>query len=54
MPWPNELATLLKSGLTREVEGEEEGRNLVIRRTLVRYLLLSYVPCLLQGAGAQR
>ena len=39
------MATLLKSGLTREVEGEEGG-NLRIRRTVVRYMLLSYVLCL--------
>ena len=43
------MATLLKAGITEktvEEEREEGGENLRIRRTVVRYLMLSYVLCL--------
>jgi len=49
LPWPDEVATLLKAGITEktaEEEREEGGENLRIRRTVVRYLMLSYVLCL--------
>jgi hypothetical protein len=46
LPWPDEVATLLKAGVTKgELEGKG-GENLRIRRTVVRYMLLSYVLCL--------
>ena len=44
LPWPDEVAILLKAGLTKEVG--EEGRNQRIRRTVVRYLMLAYILCL--------
>ena len=50
LPWPDEVATLLKAGITKEKEEEKEedkeGENQRIRRTVVRYLMLSYVLCL--------
>ena len=49
LPWPDEVATLLKAGITEktaEEESEEGGANLRIRRTVIRYLMLSYVLCL--------
>lgn len=46
LPWPDEVATLLKAGITKDLEGDEEGENQRIRRTVVRYLMLSYVLCL--------
>jgi len=49
LPWPDEVATLLKAGITEktaEEEREEGGENLRIRRTVIRYLMLSYVLCL--------
>ena len=49
LPWPDEVATLLKAGITEktaEEESEEGGENLRIRRTVIRYLVLSYVLCL--------
>ena len=49
LPWPDEVATLLKAGITEktvEEESEEGGENLRIRRTVIRYLILSYVLCL--------
>ena len=44
-----QVATLLKAGITEktaEEEREEGGENLRIRRTVVRYMMLSYVLCL--------
>jgi len=46
LPWPDEVATLLKAGVTKEKEEDKEGENQRIRRTVVRYLMLSYVLCL--------
>ena len=43
LPWPDEVATLLKAGIS---EKEEDKENLRIRRTVIRYLILSYVLCL--------
>ena len=43
------MATFLKAGITEKAEGEENeegGENLRIRRTVIRYLILSYVLCL--------
>ena len=39
----------MKAGITEKAEGEESeegGENLKIRRTVIRYLILSYVLCL--------
>ena len=41
LPWPDKLAMLLR-GLVR---GEPEERALLIRRTVIRYCILSYVLC---------
>jgi len=46
LPWPDEVATLLKAGITKDMEEDEEGENQRIRRTVIRYLMLSYVLCL--------
>jgi len=47
LPWPDEVATLLKAGITKgDQEGDKEGENQRIRRTVIRYLMLSYVLCL--------
>ena len=46
LPWPDEVATLLKAGVTKEKEEDKEGENQRIRRTVIRYLMLSYVLCL--------
>ena len=49
LPWPDEVATMLKAGVTEktaEEESEEGGENVKIRRTVIRYLMLSYVLCL--------
>ena len=46
LPWPDEVATLLKAGITKDMEDDEEGENQRIRRTVIRYLMLSYVLCL--------
>ena len=43
LPWPDELATFLKAAITKN---DEDGQNIVIRRTVVRYCLLSYVLCI--------
>jgi len=45
LPWPDEVATFLKVSITSNKEEQEE-QNLRIRRTVVRYCLLSYVLCL--------
>jgi len=39
LPWPDEVATMLKAALVNKDEEE----NIKIRRTIVRYLILSYV-----------
>jgi len=46
LPWPDEVATLLKAGLVNPVEGDDARQNERIRRTVVRYLVLAYVLCL--------
>merc|ERR1719260_106528 len=47
LPWPDEVATLLKAGITKgDQEGDKEGENQRIRRTVIRYMLLSYVLCM--------
>ena len=46
LPWPDEVATLLKAGLVNPVQGEDCRQNERVRRTVVRYLVLSYVLCL--------
>ena len=46
LPWPDEVATLLKAGLVNSMEGEDGRKNERIRRTVVRYLVLAYVLCL--------
>ena len=56
LPWPDEVATLLKAGITKEKEGDEdkEGENQRIRRTVIRYLILSYVLCLRRISSRMR
>jgi len=53
LPWPDEVATYLKVAITKNPEPKEtkdketvENDNLRIRRTIMRYCLLSYVLCL--------
>ena len=36
VPWPDEVATWLKAGTTKDKEEDEEGENQRIRRTLIR------------------
>ena len=54
LPWPDEVATLLKAGITKDVDGDEEGENQRIRRTVIRYLMLSYVLCLRRISSSVR
>ena len=42
LPWPDSLAFLLRGLVT----GGEEEDNRIIRRTVVRYCLLSYILCI--------
>lgn len=51
LPWPDEVATLLKAGITK---GDKEGENLRIRRTVIRYMLLSYVLCMRRISSSVR
>jgi len=50
LPWPDEVATYLKVAIAKKKETIDdetgENENLKIRRTIVRYCLLSYVLCL--------
>eukprot|EP00092_Neocalanus_flemingeri_P039212 GFUD01042683.1.p1 GENE.GFUD01042683.1~~GFUD01042683.1.p1 ORF type:complete len:370 (-),score=91.16 GFUD01042683.1:360-1469(-) len=53
LPWPDEVATYLKVAISKNPKKEEtedpeteDNENLKIRRTIVRYCLLSYVLCL--------
>ena len=56
LPWPDEVATYLKVAITKnpkkketgdtEKDDDEDDHSLRIRRTIVRYCLLSYVLCL--------
>ena len=53
LPWLDEVATYLKVAITKKKEKKEEeddetedNENLKIRRTIVRYCMLSYVLCL--------
>ena len=43
LPWPDSLAFLLRGLVTG---GEDPDQNRIIRRTVVRYCLLSYVLCI--------
>ena len=54
LPWPDEVATLLKAGITKDKEDDEEGENQRIRRTVIRYLMLSYVLCLRRISSSVR
>ena len=55
LPWPDEVATLLKAGIIKEKEDEDqEGENQRIRRTVIRYLMLSYVLCLRRISSRMR
>jgi len=54
LPWPDEVATLLKAGITKDKEEDEEGENQRIRRTVIRYLMLSYVLCLRRISSSVR
>merc|ERR1719186_132920 len=53
LPWLDEVATYLKVAITKKKEKKEkeddeteDNENLKIRRTIVRYCMLSYVLCL--------
>jgi len=54
LPWPDEVATLLKAGITKDKEEDEEGENQRIRRTVIRYLMLAYVLCLRRISSSVR
>ena len=54
LPWPDEVATLLKAGITKDKKEDEEGENQRIRRTVIRYLMLSYVLCLRRISSSVR
>lgn len=57
LPWPDEVASVLNAGVTKEPK-DEDGKttikNLTIRRTIVRYLILSYVLCLRRLSSRMR
>ena len=46
LPWPDEVAIQLKATITKLKQGENEGENLRIRKTVVRYMILSYLLCM--------
>jgi len=54
LPWPDEVATLLKAGITKDKEEDKEGENQRIRRTVIRYLMLAYVLCLRRISSSVR
>jgi len=55
LPWPDVVATLLKAGITKgDQEGEKKGENQRIRRTVIRYMLLSYVLCMRRISSSVR
>ena len=53
MPWPDEVAIHLKASITRNKEGDDE-ENLRIRRTVVRYMILSYLLCMRRISSSVR
>ena len=50
LPWPDEVAMLLKATITRG----ESGENLKIRKTVVRYMILSFLLCLRRISSSVR
>ena len=53
LPWPDEVAIQLKAGITRK-KGGDDGENLRIRRTVVRYMILSYLLCMRRISSSVR
>ena len=51
LPWPDSLAFLLRGLVTG---GDDQEENKIIRRTVVRYLLLSYVLCIRRLSASLR
>ena len=51
LPWPDTTAFLLRGLVTA---GEDQEQNKMIRRTVVRYLLLSYVLCIRRLSASLR
>ena len=51
LPWPDSLAFLLRGLVTG---GEDPDQNRIIRRTVVRYCLLSYVLCIRRLSASLR
>ena len=54
LPWPDEVAIQLKAGITKLKEGENYGENLKIRKTVVRYMILSYLLCMRRISSSVR
>ena len=50
LPWPDEVAMLLKATITRG----ESGENLKIRKTVVRYMNHSFLLCLRRISSSVR
>ena len=46
LPWPDAVATDCKMAVTKGCINEAKTENLEIRRTIVRYCLLSYILCI--------
>ena len=51
LPWPDSLAFLLRGLVTG---GEDQEHNRLVRRTVVRYCLLSYVLCIRRLSASLR
>ena len=54
LPWPDEVAIQLKAGITKLKQGENDGENLRIRKTVVRYMILSYLLCMRRISSSVR
>ena len=50
LPWPDEVAIQLKAGITKNDNGE----NLRLRKTVVRYMVLSYLLCMRRISSSVR
>ena len=50
LPWPDEVAIQLKAGITKNDDGE----NLRLRKTVVRYMVLSYLLCMRRISSSVR
>ena len=53
LPWPDEVAIQLKAGITKK-KGGDDGENLRIRKTVVRYMILSYLLCMRRISSSVR